>query len=613
MPDANVPNTTVSSVIPVSPTGVLPNVSVSTSSLGGTSSPSFSEGVKQEAILDLLLADHTISQVQYDDIKVRSASQNKTIEDTLKEMNIVQEGKIAEVHAKLLGVPFINLANTSFSPQAVSLLSSGVVQRFQAIPFAYDDKAKILSIAMANPIDLNAQQFIQQKTGLTIKTFAAAPSDVSRAIQTQYRQELVGEVGKAVKETEELTVTKTVDSKKISEIIKEAPIAKIVATILEYAVTSRASDVHIEPFEDRMRVRYRIDGILYDKLSLPKAVQDAVVSRIKVLSEMKIDEHRTPQDGRFNFKVEDKEVDLRISVLPTVHGEKVVMRLLRKSGGVPTFAELGLGGVGLKNLETAMLRPHGIIIVCGPTGSGKTTTLYSVLAKLNTTRVNIVSLEDPVEYEMPGINQVQINDAVGLTFAAGLRSFLRQDPNIILVGEIRDKETTDLAIQAALTGHLVFSTLHTSDAAGVLPRLLDLGAENFLLASTMNAAVGQRIVRKICATCKETYTPAAKIIEEMKLVLGPLFPPNLLNTNIQLYKGKGCEKCGDSGYLGRVGIFEVLPISEKIGKLILEHPDADSISKESIAEGMITMKQDGYLKVLSGVTTIEEVLRVAQE
>src|SRR5260221_621354 len=396
-------------------------------------------------------------------------------------------------------------------------------------------------------------------------------------------------------------------------IIKEAPIAKIVSTILEYAVNSRASDVHIEPMDDRMRVRYRIDGILYERLTLPKTVQEAVISRIKILSEMKIDEHRSPQDGRFNFKVDDKEVDLRISVLPTSFGEKIEMRLLRKSGGVPSLEELGLTGASLRNLETAMLRPHGIIIVVGPTGSGKTTTLYSVLNKLNTTRVNIVSLEDPVEYEMPGINQVQINDAVGLTFAAGLRSFLRQDPNIILVGEIRDKETTDLAIQAALTGHLVFSTLHTSDAAGVLPRLLDLGAENFLLASTMNAAVGQRIVRKICATCKETYTPAAKIIEEMKLVLGPLFPPNLLNTNIQLYKGKGCEKCGDSGYLGRVGIFEVLPISEKIGKLILEHPDADSISKESIAEGMITMKQDGYLKVLSGVTTIEEVLRVAQE
>jgi type II secretory ATPase GspE/PulE/Tfp pilus assembly ATPase PilB-like protein len=288
------------------------------------------------------------------------------------------------------------------------------------------------------------------------------------------------------------------------------------------------------------------------------------------------------------------------------------MRLLRKSGGVPTFAELGLGGVALKNLETAMLRPHGIIIVCGPTGSGKTTTLYSVLAKLNTTRVNIVSLEDPVEYEMPGINQVQINPAVGLTFAEGLRSFLRQDPNIILVGEIRDKETTDLAIQAALTGHLVFSTLHTSDSAGVLPRLLDLGAENFLLASTMNAAVGQRIVRKICPDCKQAYVPAQQLVEEIKIVLGKLFPQNL-PANFQLYKGKGCEKCGDSGYMGRVGVFEVLPITEKIGRLILEHPDSDSIGKEAIVEGMITMKQDGYLKVLAGTTTIEEVLRVAQE
>src|SRR5260221_3757945 len=611
MPDANVPNTTVSSVIPVSPTGVLPNVSVSTSSLGGTSSPSFSEGVKQEAILDLLLADHTISQVQYDDIKVRSASQNKTIEDTLKEMNIVQKGKIAEVHAKLLGVPFINLANTSFSPQAVSLLSSGVVQRFQAIQFAYDDKAKILSIAMANPIDLNAQQFIQQKTGLTIKTFAAAPSDVSRAIQTQYRQELVGEVGKAVKETEELTVTKTVDSKKISEIIKEAPIAKIVATILEYAVTSRASDVHIEPFEDRMRVRYRIDGILYDKLSLPKAVQDAVVSRIKVLSEMKIDEHRTPQDGRFNFKVEDKEVDLRISVLPTVHGEKVVMRLLRKSGGVPTFAELGLGGVGLKNLETAMLRPHGIIIVCGPTGSGKTTTLYSVLAKLNTTRVNIVSLEDPVEYEMPGINQVQINDAVGLTFAARLRSVLRHDPNIILVGEIRDKETTDLAIQAALTGHLVFSTLHTSDAAGALPRLLDMGAEPFLITSSVTAIVAQRVLRKIDENGKVAYDPDPKILQQIKDNLGPLFPQ--ATTAVKLYHGAPTAENNNSGYLGRIGIFEVLTITDKISKLILGRAPANEIEVEAKKEGMIGLKEDGFLKVLDGLTSIEEVLRVAEE
>jgi type II secretory ATPase GspE/PulE/Tfp pilus assembly ATPase PilB-like protein len=420
----------------------------------------------------------------------------------------------------------------------------------------------------------------------------------------------VGEVGEALKETAEEQV-RTIDSTKIAEIIKEAPIAKIVSTILEYAVTSRASDVHIEPQEDRVRVRYRIDGILYDRLSLPKSVQEAVISRIKILSEMKIDEHRTPQDGRFNFKVEDKEVDLRISVLPTSFGEKIVMRLLRKSGGVPTLQELGLTGSSLKNLETAMLRPHGIIIVVGPTGSGKTTTLYSVLNKLNTTRVNIMTLEDPVEYQMPGVNQVQINPAVGLTFATGLRAFLRQDPNVILVGEIRDSETTELAIQAALTGHLVFSTLHTSNAAGALPRLKDLGAESFLLASTMNAILGQRIVRKICNSCKVEYVPPQQILEEMKSVLGVLYPAD--KKEIKLYKGQGCELCGDSGYLGRMGIFETLPVTDKIANLVLQNSDSGTIEKEAVAQGMITMKQDGYLKVLQGISSVEEVLRVAQE
>ena len=286
------------------------------------------------------------------------------------------------------------------------------------------------------------------------------------------------------------------------------------------------------------------------------------------------------------------------------------MRLLRKSGGVPSLQELGLAGTSLKNLETAMLRPHGIIIVVGPTGSGKTTTLYSVLEKLNTTRVNIMTLEDPIEYQMAGINQVQINPAVGLTFADGLRAFLRQDPNIILVGEIRDSETTELAIQAALTGHLVFSTLHTSDAAGALPRLLDLGAESFLLSSTMNAVLGQRIVRKICDRCKMDYVPPAQILEEIKTVLGKYF---LVGKEIRLHKGKGCDQCGGSGYLGRIGIFETLPITEKIASLILQRADSGAIEKEAILEGMITMKQDGYLKVLQGVTTVEEVLRVAQE
>lgn len=565
-----------------------------------------------EGVVDLLYNQSLLTQQQYNEIKLKSATSNRPSDAILEEMHIIDPEKISEAKASLLGVPYINLATASFSPQALSYVPRAVVERFQLIPFLYDDKTKVLSVAMSNPADLDALAFIQQKTGLTIKTFAASPEDVKNAINAQYRQELVGEVGQAVKETEEFkeqSTARTVSSEQIGQIIKEAPIAKIVATILEYAVTSRASDVHIEPMEDRVRVRYRIDGILYDRLSLPKSVQEAVISRIKVLSEMKIDEHRTPQDGRFNFKVGNQEVDLRISVLPTVHGEKIVMRLLRKSGGIPTLPELGLNGTSLKELETAILRPHGIILVCGPTGSGKTTTLYAVLAKLNTTRVNIVSLEDPVEYEIPGVNQVQINPAVGLTFADGLRSFLRQDPNIILVGEIRDGETTDLAIQAALTGHLVFSTLHTSDASGALPRLIDLGAETFLLASTITAVMGQRIVRKICPTCKESYIPAPQLVEEIKAVLGPLMPPG----EVKLYKGKGCSECGDSGYIGRIGIFEVLTVTEKIAHLILQRADAETIEKQATSEGMIAMKQDGYLKVLAGVTTIEEVLRVAQE
>ncbi|PIP75127.1 MAG: type II secretion system protein GspE, partial [Candidatus Levybacteria bacterium CG22_combo_CG10-13_8_21_14_all_35_11] len=520
---------------------------------------------ENQSVADILLSQNLITSQQYQDVKVKSASLAVSDISVIEDMNIVSEEKLTEAKALHLGIPFISLENTSFSPQALGYIPRAVVERFQLIPFIFDDKANTLSVAMANPVDLEAISFVQQKTGLTVKAFAATPSDVRRSIDQQYRQEIVGQVGEALKETEEYGKARIIDSSKIAEIIKEAPIAKIVSTILEYAVTSRSSDVHIEPQEDRVRVRYRIDGILYDRLSLPKTVQEAVISRIKILSEMKIDEHRSPQDGRFNFKVEDKEVDLRISVLPTTFGEKIVMRLLRKSGGLPTLNDLGLAGTSLKNLETAILRPHGIIIVCGPTGSGKTTTLYSVLSKLNTTRVNIMTLEDPVEYQIAGINQVQINPGVGLTFATGLRSFLRQDPNIILVGEIRDEETTDLAIQAALTGHLVFSTLHTSSAAGALPRLIDLGAETFLLASTMNAILAQRIVRRVCSSCKEAYTPLPQILDEIKNGLGLLYKEK---DDVKLYKGKGCNECGSTGYTGRIGIYETLTISEKIAALV---------------------------------------------
>lgn len=443
----------------------------------------------------------------------------------------------------------------------------------------------------------------------------AMKEDVLAAIDNTYRQNLGADVSAALKETATPQV-KTYEAGHLGEVIREAPIAQIVSAILEQSIRIRASDIHIEPQIGDTRVRFRVDGILQERLALPRGLHEAVVSRIKILSDMKIDEKRTPQDGRFNFKMGEAEVDLRVSTLPTVHGEKVVMRLLKKSGGIPTLAELGMRGSALKNLEIAITRPHGIILITGPTGSGKTTTLYAVLSRLNNTRVNIVTLEDPVEYEIGGVNQVQINPQAGLTFATGLRSFLRQDPNIILVGEIRDSETTELAVQAALTGHLVFSTLHTNNSAGAIPRLLDLGAEPFLIASALNAVGAQRIARKVCPTCREEYDPDAQVVEDMKTVLADLFPTDKkvkLYRGLGLIKGQSCQACGGSGYLGRVGIFENFLISEQLSRLVLSRGTMNAIETQAKKDGMITMKQDGYLKVLEGVTTLEEVLRVAQD
>ncbi|OGH12293.1 MAG: hypothetical protein A2776_00980 [Candidatus Levybacteria bacterium RIFCSPHIGHO2_01_FULL_40_10] len=552
-----------------------------------------------------------MSPEQYNNLKNDAANRGEQIDKLLLSSKIVSDQVYYEARAKLIGAPFVSVATLPFSPEALSLVPKAVAERLNIIPFTYEEEGKKLSIAMSDPLDLETIDFVRQKTNAMITAFQGVPAEIKDAIQNQYTFGLVGEVKQALKETAQISGVKTFDNQSLSQVIKEAPIAKIVSTILEYAIKSKASDVHIEPQEDRVRVRYRIDGILYERLSLPLPVREAVISRIKILSDMKIDEHRTPQDGRFNFKFGDEEVDLRVSTLPTSFGEKIVMRLLKKSGGVPSLNELGLRGTALKNLDISIQRPHGIIIVCGPTGSGKTTTLYSVLSKLNTTQVNIMTLEDPVEYQIHGANQVQINPDVGLTFATGLRAFLRQDPNIILVGEIRDKETTDLAIQASLTGHLVFSTLHTSSAAGALPRLIDMGAETFLLASTINAIVGQRIARTICGHCKKAYKASSEEIRELRGNLGNLMTAK--DEEIMLYKGEGCDYCGHSGYSGRIGIFEVLPVSQKIAQLMLTKSDAAALEKQAREEGMITMKQDGYLKVLEGISTIDEVLRIAQE
>lgn len=562
-------------------------------------------------LADILVTLGALDKKRADQVKLTEIQSGSPQEEIIRKSKLVPEEKLVQAKAQLYNIPYIDLTNSPIDPDALSTLPSEVAQRFKVFPVNLDKKDKVLGLAMADPLDLSAIEFIEQKVGYRVKPYASEASTIEDFIQTRYTTTLTKEVTAALKDVGP-TEKEQAQNAELARggFIREEKVAEIVSQILDFAIRSRASDVHIEPEEKGTRVRYRIDGILQEKLTIPKQLHDSLVSRIKILGGMKIDERRIPQDGRFNFKGKDEEVDLRISSLPTTWGEKVVMRLLKKSGGVPTLTDLGFRGRGLKNLQDSILRPHGIVLICGPTGSGKTTTLYSLISNLNTPKVNIITLEDPIEYKIPGVNQVQINTGVGLTFAEGLRSFLRQDPNIILVGEIRDRETADLAIQAALTGHLVFSTLHTNDAAGALPRLLDMGAEPYLLASSMTCIVAQRVVRKIHEDCKTEYVPEEKIVQEIKTELGNLWKPE---GQIKFYKGKGDPDCGNSGYYGRVGIFEVMPVTEKIGKLILERASASNMANSAKEEGMITLKQDGYLKVTEGTTTVEEILRVAQE
>lgn len=571
-------------------------------------------GTAQE-ILSFLVADHRLTQGDADAITTESLSSGEPIETILKRKRLVTEVELSGARARSLGIPFVTLAGKAIAPDVINYIPEPVIRRYVLVPFQFDTSTNELSVAMVDPLDFQVIEFLEKKSGKKVRAFMAVKDDITAAIEAAYTQNLGDDVTAALKETETNEI-KTYEAGRLGEVIREAPIAQIVSATLEQAMRLRASDIHIEPQDGDTRVRYRVDGILQERLVLPRRLHDAVVSRIKILGNMKIDEKRIPQDGRFNFKMGEAEVDLRVSTLPTVHGEKIVMRLLKKSGGIPSMQELGLRGLALKNLDSCITRPHGVILVTGPTGSGKTTTLYSVFAKLNNSKVNIMTLEDPVEYQISGVNQVQINPTAGLTFASGLRSFLRQDPNIILVGEIRDRETTELAIQAALTGHLVFSTLHTNNAAGAIPRLLDLGAEPFLIASALTGVVGQRIARKICPQCREEYVPDETIMKDMRQVLGSLIPPD---KEIKLYRGKGvvnnqpCATCGGAKYFGRLGVFEMFPVSDTVGKLILKRAAMTEIEQQVVAEGMITMKQDGYLKALEGITSIEEVLRVAQD
>ena len=563
----------------------------------------------QFGIEDILYKQGALTADQLSSIKLEAVNTGQSAEAVIQKHQMVPPGKLLSARAQLLGVPFISLEGKAISSDVLNYIPESVAGHYRLVPF--DKKGDKLFVAMADPLDLQVIQFIEKKAGLFVKPYLSAPEDIAKAVSENYSQNLTSDVTSALKEVNAFTVpTKEEVVEDKAEVIHEAPVANIITQLLEYAVKSRASDIHIEPLDDKTRVRYRIDGILHEKIILPRGVHDALISRIKILSSLKIEEKRLPQDGRFSFTSGKAIFDLRVSTVPTIYGEKVVMRLLPKTTTATTLQELGLRGMAFKNLEMQIVRPHGVILVCGPTGSGKTTTLYSILTRLSTTKVNILTIEDPVEYQILGANQVQANSQIGLTFAAALRSFLRQDPNIMLVGEIRDAETADLAIQAALTGHQVFSTLHTNTAAGALPRLLDMGIEPFLLASSLNAAVGQRILRKICPHCKTQVSPPPEVVDNIRRILGNLLPKD---KQIMLYKGSGCSECGKVGYLCRVGIFEVLPVTPKIMQLILERASDADIEKEAVLEGMITLKQDGYMKVLEGVTTLEEVLRVAED
>lgn len=577
-------------------------------------------GPAPTSILDVLVKRGQLTQDQANEILTQNIQTGLNIEHLVEKSGLITEDQLAQARSEFYNIPYVNLNEVGIYPEALAQVPEGVARSYWLLPFSLNKDKNILSVAMRNPLDVQAIDFLEHKTGAKVQAHFAAPSEIERFIAEQYSQSLSTEVTQALEQTKQVQQQKQAQqdfSDLSGGMIRQAPITKIVQTILSFSLKARASDVHIEPQENRTRVRYRIDGILQEKLILPKSVHQAVVSRIKILAGLKIDERRLPQDGRFDFSENNQQVDLRISTLPTIHGEKVVMRLLKKNADVPTLEELGLNGLALRNVQDAIKVPHGIILVTGPTGSGKTTTLYSVLHTINTTKVNIMTLEDPVEYQMPGVNQVQVNPQAGLTFASGLRSFLRQDPNIIMVGEIRDSETAGLAVQASLTGHLVFSTLHTSSASGALPRLMDMGAEPFLLASSMTCVMAQRIVRIINPEYKEPYKPEPSVLEDFKTVLGDNFTRWLqqnqkTENDIMLMRPKKERPESEPEYKGRIAIFEVMKISEEIAKLIMARKASSEMEKVSLRDGMLLMKQDGYLKVLDGITTIEEVLRVAE-
>jgi type IV pilus assembly protein PilB len=579
---------------------------------------------KQAELLDKLYQDQLISDQLYSEIKLNLATSEQNVEELLASKDLVDPEKITEAKAAVYGLVYQNLSNKKIEEEIIRLVPFEVAENYKIICF--EKEGQELSVGITDPDNFKAFEavnFLAKEQNLNIHYSLISKASFQQAVK-QYKN-LSKEISEAVQakvdeEAETTDQKQTEDKTKFEEVVESAPVAKIVSVIIRHAVEGGASDIHIEPLLKEARVRYRIDGVLKTSLILPKNIYRAVVARIKVLANMKLDETRIPQDGRIRQVINNKEVDFRVSVLPLLGEEKVVMRVLDVTKGAPTLEELGFGAPGLAVIQKNIQKTNKLLLVTGPTGSGKSTTLYSILSMVNKEGVNISTLEDPVEYFLQGVNQSQIKPDIGYTFAAGLRSFLRQDPDIIMVGEIRDMETAELAIHASLTGHLVLSTMHTNDAFGAIPRLIDMKVEPFLLGSTLNTVVAQRLARKICKNCKIEEELPLEVINEIKADLSKI-SKNILESRlkdydlekIRAYKGKGCPRCGNTGYAGRVAVSEVIDVNEKIREIIIENPRALTMDAILASQEFVSIKQDGIIKVLQGQTTIEEIFRVMRD
>ena len=590
--------------------------------------------ISDSSIEKILRQGEVISESQLAELKMEAERTHHSLQTIILEHKILSEVQLGQKIGEYINVPFVTIEPKDIPDDVLKRIPEHIARQYNVVLFAADDNG-VLSLAMEDPDDVQALNFIQKEIGYNIKVFLATKNNILDCLEN-YRGNITDELDEVVS----IQSGAESDSQNVSEeeISENSPIAQTVNLLLEYAIKSGASDIHIEPREDFVQVRYRVDGVLKEVNKLPRNVQGALVSRIKILSNLKIDERRVPQDGRFKIKVSGKQYALRVSTLPIADGEKIVMRILDESNQAVALDSLGYWGLSLSTLKDAMAQPNGMILVTGPTGSGKSTSLFSVLSELNTPDVNISTIEDPVEYKIPGVNQTQTNSKAGMTFASGLRALLRQDPNIIMVGEIRDGETANLGVQAALTGHLVFSTLHTNNAATCLPRLLDMGIEPFLIASTVKAVIGQRLVRRLCMHCRQQYVPdageLAYIVQMFNLKQGSMqrlhaleqqaaadkiggnTPLGSTDVTIQYLwrpNPEGCDECGHNGFKGRVGIYEVLGISIPIQKMITANATSNEIQQQAITEGMVTMQTDGFVKSLRGVTTLEEVLRATRE